>query len=75
MPPAYRRIAASIRARIEAGELAPGGRLAPIRALADELGVHRDTVSQAYETLRAQGLVESGVGRGTFVAPSLGVRA
>ncbi|MEZ4215746.1 MAG: PLP-dependent aminotransferase family protein [Myxococcota bacterium] len=75
VPPAYRRIAASIRARIEAGELAPGDRLAPIRALADELGVHRDTVSQAYETLRAQGLVESGVGRGTFVAPSLGVRA
>lgn len=66
--PVYRRIAASIRDRIEAGELVPGDQLSPIRALADELGVNRDTVAVAYERLQAEGFVESAVGRGTFVA-------
>ena len=65
--PVYRQIAASIRERIESGELAAGDQLAPIRALAGELGVNRDTVSLAYERLRSEGLIEGAVGRGTFV--------
>jgi len=67
--PVYKQIASSIRARIEAGELLPGAQLSPIRALADELGVNRDTVSLAYDQLQTEGWVESTVGRGTFVAP------
>lgn len=63
----YRRIAASIRERISSGELIAGDRLAPIRGLADELGVNRDTVSLAYDQLRSEGLIEGAVGRGTFV--------
>ncbi len=66
--PVYRQIAAAIRAEIEAGRLASGDRLPAIRDLAKELGVNRDTVATAYETLAGEGVVESGVGRGTFVA-------
>ena len=65
--PVYRRIAASIRERISSGELVAGDRLVPIRGLAEELGVNRDTVSLAYDQLRSEGLIEGAVGRGTFV--------
>ena len=63
----YRQIADQIRAQIEKGALTEGVRLPPIRRLSGELGVNRDTVALAYETLAAEGWVESSVGRGTFV--------
>jgi len=66
--PVYRQIAEQIRAALAAGRLVQGERLPPIRALAAELGVNRDTVSLAYETLAQEGVVESTVGRGTFVS-------
>jgi len=69
-PPVYRQIADQIRRAIESERLGSGSRLPPIRNLASELGVNRDTVAQAYEQLVAAGVVESSVGRGTFVAPS-----
>ncbi len=65
--PVYQQIANEIRAQVERGELAPGDRLPPIRALAQQLGVNRDTVSTAYEQLAAEGVVDARVGRGTFV--------
>ncbi len=65
--PAYREIARQIRDAIQAGELQAGERLPPIRGLAGELGLNRDTVALAYESLSADGLLESIVGRGTFV--------
>jgi len=65
--PVYRQIAAHIRTEVEGERLAPGSRLPPIRELAAELGVHRDTVALAYESLAEEGVVESAVGRGTFV--------
>jgi DNA-binding transcriptional regulator YhcF (GntR family) len=67
-PPVYQQIADQIRGEIEARSLCAGSRLPPIRDLARELGVNRDTVAQAYERLVAEGIVESSVGRGTFVA-------
>lgn len=65
--PVYRQIADSIRRAVEAGELPEGGRLPSIRHLAHELGVNRDTAALAYEALVEDGLLESAVGRGTFV--------
>lgn len=65
--PVYRRIADSIRVAIEEGRLAVGERLPAIRRLAGQLAVNRDTVAVAYEALAREGLVESTVGRGTFV--------
>jgi GntR family transcriptional regulator/MocR family aminotransferase len=65
--PVYRQIAGHIRSEIAAGALRAGARLPPIRALATEVGVNRDTVALAYESLATEGWVESVVGRGTFV--------
>ncbi len=66
--PVYRQIADAVRAAIEAQGLARGARLPTIRELAARLGVHRDTVATAYEALASDGVIESAVGRGTFVA-------
>lgn len=65
--PVYRQIADQIQAQIEATRLAAGQKLPPIRDLARDLGVNRDTVALAYEALAEAGMVESSVGRGTFV--------
>ncbi|HTY18743.1 MAG TPA: PLP-dependent aminotransferase family protein [Myxococcota bacterium] len=65
--PVYQQIAAHFRAEIEGGRLAAGDRLPTIRELAGRLAVNRDTVALAYEELARAGLLESTVGRGTFV--------
>ena len=65
--PVYRQIADQISAAVRAEQLPAGSRLSPIRDLARELGVNRDTVALAYEALARAGVVESVVGRGTFV--------
>ncbi len=66
--PVNRQIAEQVRQAIEGGRLAPGERLPTIRDLARKLGVNRDTVASAYERLAGDGVIESTVGRGTFVA-------
>src|SRR2546428_142487 len=48
--------------------LAPGVKLPATRELAQELGVNRTTVAQAYEDLVAGGWARAHVGQGTFVA-------
>ena len=68
--PVYQQIAAHFRAEIQAGRMGAGDRLPTIRALAERLRVNRDTVALAYEDLARAGLVESTVGRGTFVRAS-----
>jgi len=76
--PVYQQIADAVRAAIASQRLADGARLPTIRQLARQLGVHRDTVATAYEALAAEGVVESAVGRGTFVSarsPSPGAGA
>jgi GntR family transcriptional regulator len=66
----YADISAQIEAAIVRGELAPGDRLPPERALAAEHGVSRMTVRQALQTLESRGLLERAIGRngGSFVA-------
>jgi DNA-binding transcriptional MocR family regulator len=65
--PVYRQIADHIRREIDARRVAAGSRLPAIRDLAQRLQVNRDTVALAYEALATAGVVESAVGRGTFV--------
>jgi len=65
--PLFRQLADQIVARIESGAFPEGYRLPPTRAMADAIGAHRNTVVRAYEELQANGMVESVVGRGTFV--------
>ena len=45
-----------------------GDRLPPVRDLAFQIGVTPGTVARAYGVLTREGLLEAGVGRGTFVA-------
>ncbi len=66
--PRQRVIHACLRAAIVDGSLAPGTRLLGSRALADELGVARNTVLYAYDQLATEGLVRP-TPRGTVVAP------
>jgi GntR family transcriptional regulator/MocR family aminotransferase len=61
----------ALRGAILEGRLAPGLRLPPTRALAEESGVARNTVLVAYERLLAEGYVEGRVGSGTYVTPAL----
>src|SRR5262249_33877419 len=60
-----------LRQGILAGTLPSGARLPPTRALAEELGVARQTVVLAYERLASEGYVRARTGSGTFVAPDL----
>jgi GntR family transcriptional regulator len=65
--PAWIRIEEQLAERIRCGRLLPGEQIAPERELAEQLGVSRMTVRQALASLAARGLVDRGVGRGTFV--------
>ena len=65
--PVFRQIVDYLRRNIESGRLPAGTKLRPIRLLASELGVNRETVADAYRELETLGLTQSGVGRGTFV--------
>jgi GntR family transcriptional regulator/MocR family aminotransferase len=64
----HRQIEASIRDAIRAGRLPRGTSLPPTRGLADELGVSRGVVVEAYEQLIAEGYLTSRAGGYTRVA-------
>ena len=65
--PIYRQIVRQVRGMILGGTLPDGFRLPPERRLAQALGINRSTVVTAYDELRADGLVDAHVGRGTVV--------
>lgn len=60
-----KQVADRIRARIEAGEIGP--KLPSHMELAEQMGVAPRTVQRALELLKADGLIYSIAGRGTFV--------
>jgi GntR family transcriptional regulator/MocR family aminotransferase len=66
--PLYLQIAAQVREMVAKGTLKVGDRLPANRELAKILGVNRTTVTTAYAELEADGLINSHIGRGTFVA-------
>lgn len=61
-------IADSIRAQVQAGALAPGAGLPPVRELAARLQVNRNTVAAAYQRLTRVGILVSQGRHGTAVA-------
>ena len=71
--PLYRRIAEDLRRAIAAGKLPRGARLPASRVMARQLGVSRNTVLAAYDTLAADGIIAGRTGSGTVVrnAPAL----
>jgi GntR family transcriptional regulator len=65
--PAYRQIADSLRRHLVEGHLKPGALLPPIRQLAVDLGVHFNTVAQAYRLLSEEGWIDLKRRRGALV--------
>jgi GntR family transcriptional regulator / MocR family aminotransferase len=61
------QLAAALRRAIHARELPPGATLPSTRALADALGVSRNTVVTAYDELSAEGLILARAGSATRV--------
>jgi GntR family transcriptional regulator len=64
----YIQLADHIQALIEAGELRPGARLPAERDMAEQYGVAYLTVRRAMRELRERELIQTVIGRGTFVA-------
>ncbi|SUX59442.1 GntR family transcriptional regulator [Citrobacter braakii] len=69
--PRYQQIARQLKNAIEKGELKPGTRLPSSRTWAQELGVSRSTVENAYADLVAQGWLTRRGQAGTFVSEQL----
>ncbi len=75
--PAYRQIVDQVRHLLVTGALRPGAALPSVRRLAVDLGVHHNTVAEAYRTLAeegwlriAQGKTVQVVERGASPAPA-----
>jgi len=66
--PLFLQLASLLAEDIRRGRLKPGDLLPGSRELADYLGVNRNTVIAGYDELVAEGLLQTRVGSGTFVA-------
>lgn len=65
--PVYRQIVNQVRALLVAGAVRAGQKLPPVRQLALELGVHHNTVAEAYRNLADEGWLELRRRRGATV--------
>jgi GntR family transcriptional regulator/MocR family aminotransferase len=66
------QLSVALRELILNGGLAPGERLPATRTLAQDLGVSRTTVVEAFSRLAAEGLINAQTGAGTFVSAVMG---
>jgi len=66
--PDHRQLYTILQGGIRQQVLAADTKLPPTRALAQALGIARNTVVHVYEQLALEGYVQAGVGRGTYVA-------
>lgn len=65
--PAYRQIVDGLRALLVQGAVHPGDQLPPVRQLALDLGVHFNTVAEAYRVLAEEGWLDLRRRRGAQV--------
>jgi DNA-binding transcriptional regulator YhcF (GntR family) len=63
----YRQIVDAIRALLVNGGLRPGDTLPPVRQVAIDLGVHFNTVAEAYRILAEEGWLDLKRRRGALV--------
>jgi len=63
--PLHAQLTRALKVAVSNGRFDSGGRLPPSRALAQELGLSRNTVLTAYEQLRAEGWMDALIGSGT----------
>jgi GntR family transcriptional regulator len=66
--PVYLQLVDQIRYAAASGALQTGEPLPPIRSLAEELRVNRNTVAKAYTELESQGVIQTLQGKGCFLA-------
>ncbi|HET7473499.1 MAG TPA: aminotransferase class I/II-fold pyridoxal phosphate-dependent enzyme [Candidatus Limnocylindrales bacterium] len=66
--PLHRQLERALRGAVREGRLAPGAPVPSTRALADQLGISRGIVVEAYEQLVAEGYLASRPGGATTVA-------
>jgi GntR family transcriptional regulator / MocR family aminotransferase len=69
----HEQLELGLRESVRSGRLAPGSRLPSSRAMADELGVSRGVVLEAYAQLTAEGYLTSGQGAPTRVASTTSI--
>ncbi len=65
--PVYLQLVDQVRYAAAAGTLRPGEPLPPIRTLAEELRVNRNTVAKAYAELESQQVISTAPGKGCFL--------
>jgi len=65
--PAYEQIVDSLRALLVSGAFKPGSQLPTVRQMAMDLGLHHNTVAQAYRLLAQEGWLDLRRGRGAVV--------
>lgn len=61
--PAYKQVLDQLRLLIQTGELSAGQMLPGVRSLAAQVGVHHNTVAEAYRVLAGEGLLDLSHGR------------
>jgi GntR family transcriptional regulator len=65
--PTYRQIVDGLRTLLVAGRLRPGDALPPVRQIAMDLGIHFNTVAEAYRILAQEGWLDLRRRRGALV--------
>jgi GntR family transcriptional regulator len=71
---AYEQIVNGLRTLLVAGEFQPGEQLPTVRQLAIDLGVHHNTVAEAYRLLAEEGWLDLRRGRGATIIERPGPR-
>jgi GntR family transcriptional regulator len=66
--PIYLQLIEQVKRLVALGVLAPGERLPTVKQLATDLTINPNTVARAYRELERDGVIETSVGRGSFVS-------
>jgi GntR family transcriptional regulator len=69
--PVYLQLVQQVKAAVASGTLRDGDQLPSIRALAEQLGVNRNTVAKAWSELEAEGVIVNRQGAGSFVSAAV----
>ncbi len=66
--PIYLQLIEQVKRSVALGVLSPGERLPTVKQLATDLTINPNTVARAYRELERDGVIETSVGRGSFVS-------
>jgi DNA-binding transcriptional regulator YhcF (GntR family) len=73
--PVYRQVVDQVRMHLASGALAAGDPLPSVRSLAAQLGVHFNTIADAYRELASEGWIDLAHGKRAVVLPRGAVAA